>query len=421
MGGREYNMERYHYDLPVERIAMQPEAERASSRLLCFDGESMTCNDAQFRDLPDLLPSGAILLGNNTRVIPARLDMKRTTGGRVEIFLVDPVEPSTDPSVALCATGRTTWSCMVRGLKRLNLNEVLGPWLLEGRADVSARLVSKDDRYGNLEFSWDEPHRSFADVINDFGHVPLPPYIDRDENDSDREDYQTVYALRDGAVAAPTAGLHFTPDLLDRLHLRGISTDHVTLHVGAGTFAPVTTSSALDHTMHMERFEVSCTLLRNLLEHARRGEPAPVVHVGTTTLRTLESLFWIGEKMLKENLFRGSEVVTLEQWYALDRLDSGERVPDRREVLEYLVGEMEARGLESMSGETSLMILPGYQFQMCDQLITNFHQPGSTLILLVAAFLGEKGWKVVYDHALENEYRFLSYGDGSLLVPPPSQ
>ena len=422
MNNVDISMEEYHYDLPSDRIAFRPKEQRSMSRLLCFNGETDDHKDMWFRDLPDVLPRGSFVVGNNTRVLPARLEMQRATGGKVEVFLLDPIEPSSDPSVALGSTGQTTWSCMVRGMKKLKVNEELTPLDSQRRTDaqipsVSATLEERNDRFGLLRFSWNNEDWTFANLIEHLGHVPLPPYIDRDETSSDREDYQTVYAKRDGAVAAPTAGLHFTPEVLDRLRSRDIDVDYVTLHVGAGTFAPVTAQSPNDHTMHVERFEVSLTLLERLLEQPL---DKPTVHIGTTTLRTLESIYWIGERMLRNQGTIGIDAVSLEQWYAVDRLESGAPLPSRAEVVSYLVQEINRAGLKGISGETSLMILPGYRFQMCDLLLTNFHQPGSTLILLVAAFLGGTSWRVLYDHALSSGYRFLSYGDTSLLTPSNS-
>lgn len=312
---------------------------------------------------------------------------------------------------------------MVRGLKRVRRGEVLS---LRGGENGSseaermeAELIERSDRSALIEFRWSRTADSFSTVLERAGKVPLPPYINRPERREDREEYQTVYARRDGAVAAPTAGLHFTDELLAVLRHSGVEIAKTTLHVGAGTFAPVTSERLVDHSMHAERFEVSIDTLKLLANRLRGGENrSPVVHVGTTTVRTLESIYWIAEELMRSGrkITEGENFLT--QWYALDRLSQTPDLTSPAEAFGWIVDQLRASGSTHLSGSTQLMILPGYQFMTCDHLITNFHQPGSTLILLVAAFLGGDRWREVYAHALGNDYRFLSFGDASMLTGP---
>ena len=406
----------YHYDLPADRIAEVPPEERGASRLLRYRVEEDRISHHVFAELPDLIPENATILWNNTRVVPARLRFRRETGGRVELFLLNPILPSVDPAEALSSHGETTWLCLAGGMKRLKPGELLAPEDQQGAdaAGLTAEILEKGASGVPVRFRWSGPD-SFSEVIERYGHTPLPPYIDREERESDRTDYQTVYAAAPGAVAAPTAGLHFTDRLIGRLREKGISFGEVTLHVGAGTFAPVKSERVADHAMHVERFGVSLGTLEMLAEALAPDRTAPVVHVGTTTLRTVESLYWIGESILSEGGELSDQPVRLDQWRAIQRSGSEADLPAASKVFGHLVEQMKRKGIQGFVGETALMILPGYRFMTCDRLITNFHQPGSTLILLVAAFLGEDRWRTLYQTALEEGYRFLSFGDASLL------
>ncbi len=421
---REMRMEEYWYDLPSERVAEAPSRQRSESRLLRYDAEEDRIEDRRFSDLPELIPPASLLLMNDTRVVPARLQMQRATGGAVEVFLVDPVTPSDDPAITLASGRPTRWTCMVRGLKRVKTGEILtistrGGKGVRAEIELEAELIERSDRNALLEFRWKPQSDPFSTVLETVGRVPLPPYIDRPEREEDREEYQTVYARHDGAVAAPTAGLHFTPELLEELEQSGINVAKTTLHVGAGTFAPVTSEHVADHTMHAERFEVSRDTLV-LLARCLSGGTArsPIVQVGTTTVRTLESIYWIAEDLMR----RGEELSPhhnyLPQWHALERGADNVDLVTPADAFGWVVSQLEVMGESHLRGSTQLMILPGYRFMTCDHLITNFHQPGSTLILLVAAFLGGERWRNVYAHALENDYRFLSFGDASFLTPP---
>lgn len=407
----------FTYELPKERIALSPLEQRGASRLLRYQVEGDRISHHAFRDLPDLVPPNGVVLWNNTRVVPARLRFRRDTGGEVELFLLAPHTPSIDPAVALASRDTVSWLCMARGMKRLRIGERLAATPDSSIApgpELSAEIVEKGDEGVLASFSWSE-NGTFAEIIELFGHTPLPPYIGREERESDRTDYQTVYAAAPGAVAAPTAGLHFTDELIDRLRRRGTTFAEVTLHVGAGTFAPVKVDRVSEHAMHVERFEVSLQTLDRLSIALDPTRSVPITHVGTTTLRTMESLYWIGESILSEDRELSRHPERLPQWYAAGRAASSRDLPDASIVFSELAARMRRRGTERFVGETGLMILPGYRFMTCDRLITNFHQPGSTLILLVAAFLGGERWRRLYETALREGYRFLSYGDASLL------
>ena len=359
---------------------------------------------------------------NDTKVVRARIHLERETGGRVEALLLDPLEPSTDPAITLAAQGECSWRCMVGGLKKLrNGGAVTARFPVPGREEegnLQARYLAEDADGAILRFQWSPADQAFSEVLGVVGHIPLPPYIKREDQPVDAEDYQTVYAEREGAVAAPTAGLHFTPKVLEQLQRRDVETLRLTLHVGAGTFAPVKSERAAGHLMHEERIGLSREALIRLMEFAERREKEnlPLVHVGTTTLRTMESLYWFGVGLLRKTIDREIPEIRLGQWDAWRLAKEGGALPDLREGLEELLAWSDRIGLEQVGGTTRLMILPGHPIRTCDGLITNFHQPGSTLILLTAAFLGGELWREVYRTALAEGYRFLSYGDSSLLV-----
>jgi S-adenosylmethionine:tRNA ribosyltransferase-isomerase len=385
----------YTYDLPQERIAKFPLAKREDSKLLVY--RDYKIEHAEFKKIAALLPPDSFLVFNNTKVIPARLHFIKETGATVEIFLLHPILPSTLVVEAMIAYPSATWQCTIGNLKRWGddtiLKKDLGGTILEA--------VLKDRVQGIVEFRWNSD-QSFAEIVSRSGETPLPPYLKRAPESSDKERYQTVYAHYEGAVAAPTAGLHFTKEVLNELKHRGIQTDFVTLHVSAGTFQPVKSEIATEHTMHEEQLVIRRELLSNLQHQTF------IVPVGTTAMRTLESLYWYGVNLLKNK----DAVFSITQHEPYEN-DSN---ATRAEVLGALLSYMDEAGIDSLTGETSIFIMPEYRFRMCDGLITNFHQPGSTLILLVAAFVGDD-WKKIYDEALKNDYRFLSYGDSSLLLP----
>ena len=415
----------FTYDLPNDRIALYPLPERDQSKLLVY--QQGLIEHRIFTDITEYLPSDTLLVFNNTRVIPARLHFYKDTGATIEIFLLSPVAPSTLVAQAMLATGSATWHCTIGNLKKwtdgTTLKKDLGGVLLEAQLHDRAK--------GLVTFTWSALMQSkvhsprstetgiavdrgpwtvdlsFAEVISRSGETPLPPYLKRKAEDADRDRYQTVYARNAGAVAAPTAGLHFTPRVLGALTAKGIHTDFLTLHVSAGTFQPVKTENAADHTMHQEQVIITRANLQNLLDSTRR-----IVPVGTTSMRTLESLYWYGVKLTTDP----NATFSIRQ---TDPYETTGPLSTRQEALQRVFDYMQFHDLDTLTGETAIYIMPGYTFRVCDALVTNFHQPASTLILLVAAFIGED-WRKVYSEAVDRGYRFLSYGDSSLLMPKGS-
>ena len=397
----------FTYDLPAGRIAPAPLPDRAASRLLVSRAGTIT--DRTFRDLPAELPAGSLLIFNDTRVVRARLLARRPSGGQVELFCLEPVAPHRALELALQQTGAATWRCLVGNGRRWKDGPVTVDFTTaDGQpATLRAERRAREGGESVLDFEWTPAALPFAEVLRAAGHLPLPPYLNRAPTPTDARRYQTVYAAHEGAVAAPTAGLHFTPAVLEALTDSGIATGYVTLHVGAGTFQPVKAGRMAEHPMHAEPIIVRAGLLRQLL--AQR--PRPVIAVGTTSLRTLESLYWLGAA-LAQNPGAAPAELRVSQWqpYAPGPATSPEA------ALTALLAHLERRGTDTVEAHTRLLIAPGYRFRLIDGLITNFHQPESTLLLLVAALLGP-GWRTVYDHALAHGYRFLSYGDSSLLLP----
>lgn len=397
-------IEDYDYPLPDERIARYPLAERDQSKLLCLKGDNIS--EYRFCDLPSLMPAEAMLVFNDTRVIHARLLFRKDTGAVIEVFCLEP--HSTDITEAFVQRERCTWTCFIGNNKKWKE----GP--------LSLQFTIRDTRYtiqatrreavGNawvVDFSW-TGGMSFSEVIEAAGVIPLPPYLGRDAEASDAERYQTVYAHHDGSVAAPTAGLHFTPRVLDALRERGIGTEYITLHVGAGTFKPVSTPTIGEHEMHVEKVQVTADNLRHLIAH----EGKPLIAVGTTSVRTLESLYWFGVQ-LRSHL--DQPMMHVNQWepYA----DEGTRgALPAVEAFSNILAWMERRGMDRLDGETQLLIAPGYRCRVISGLVTNFHQPKSTLLLLVSALIGDR-WRDCYRYALDHQFRFLSYGDSCLFLP----
>ena len=400
----------FTYPLPAGRIAPEPLPDRAASRLLVSRGGVIT--DQTFRGLSEELPAGALLIFNDTRVVRARLLARRPTGGQVELFCLEPVAPHRSLELALQQTGHCTWRCLVGNGRRWKA----GPVSLEFEtadgqpATLHAERQTQEAGTALINFRWEPAELPFAEVLRAAGHLPLPPYIDRPDTAADALRYQTVYAAAEGAVAAPTAGLHFTPEILAGLQARGFATGHITLHVGAGTFQPVKADHMAGHPMHTEPIIVTAALLRQLLAH----RPAPVIAVGTTSLRTLETLYWLGAGLLLQPGAQPTEL-RVTQWQPYEQAEATAGIsPDA--ALTALLRYLETRDTDTLEANTRLLIAPGYRFRLVNGLITNFHQPESTLLLLVAALLGP-GWRAVYDHALAHDYRFLSYGDSSLLLP----
>lgn len=390
----------YTYDLPDGRIAKYPLADRDKCKLLVADSSGVK-GDYIFSDLTRLLEAPQLLVYNNTRVINARLRMHKDTGAAVEIFCLEPVTPA-DYQLNFASAGPVEWKCFVGNSKRWK-DGVVSMTLTtkSGRGvTLSATRVTKDDNNSVVRLQWDDPSMTFADVVERAGEIPIPPYLNRPTQDSDLQDYQTVFSHVKGSVAAPTAGLHFTDSLLESLEALGVERHEVTLHVGAGTFQPVKTATIGEHHMHAELIDVPTTFIRTLA-HNRK----PVTAVGTTTVRTLESLYHIGCA-----IYRGCWNGTLEQWFPYE--DSHPQLT-LQESMTTLLDYLESRGEDRLVANTRIIIVPGYIYRVIDNLITNFHQPGSTLLLLVGALIGDT-WRSVYRHALDHGYRFLSYGDACL-------
>ncbi|MBS1488231.1 MAG: S-adenosylmethionine:tRNA ribosyltransferase-isomerase [Bacteroidetes bacterium] len=388
----EINISDYHYSLPDHRIARYPLAERDQSKLLVYRDNQIT--HSHFKDLISFLPEGCTLFFNDTKVIPARLHFLKDSGAAIEVFLLHPVLPSAVVALAMAAKGKCQWQCTIGNAKRWKENQLLQ----YEQTGLNLTACLKDRAKGIVEFQWSSS-LTFSEMLQQAGHTPLPPYLHREAEASDKERYQTVYSKNDGAVAAPTAGLHFTPKIFSALEAKGITTDYVTLHVSAGTFQPVKVENAFNHHMHSEQLIVTQENIRNLLNSKK------IVAVGTTSLRTIESLYWYGAKLIHNS----------QAEFLIDQNDPYQVKPvDTAEALRAIDLKMKTENTNQLRGETSIYIYPGYDFKIADALITNFHQPGSTLMLLVAAFVGNS-WKNIYHEALENSYRFLSYGDSSLL------
>ncbi|RYU79959.1 S-adenosylmethionine:tRNA ribosyltransferase-isomerase [Hymenobacter persicinus] len=402
---RELSIHDFTYQLPPARIAPEPLPDRDQSRLLVYRRGTIT--DQRFPNLPAELPQDALLVFNDTKVVRARLFCQKPTGGLVELFCLEPVSPHRAIEPAMQQTGRCVWKCLVGNGKRWKTGPVTLTFEATGAsATLTAERLEAAEGYSLIQFSWEPAALPFAEVLRGAGHLPLPPYLNRADTDADAVRYQTVYAAHEGAVAAPTAGLHFSDAILADLAQRGITTARVTLHVGAGTFQPVKAEQMAGHAMHGEPFVVTAAVLRQLLAQA----PRPILAVGTTSLRTLESLYWLGAHLARHPAAEAP--LHVGQWQPY------EAVADisTAEALEALLTYLERQGAEALHATTQLLIAPGYRFRVVQGLITNFHQPESTLLLLVAALIGPD-WRRIYDHALAHDYRFLSYGDSSLLLP----
>ena len=396
----EIRIEDFNYNLPDERIAKYPLPCRDGSKLLVYkDGE---VSHHMFKDISELLPEGSIMVFNDTKVVPARLHFQRETGAHIEIFCLEPVQPEEYVSM-FAVTDRCRWRCIVGNVKRwkmdtLSLYNPAGDESIR-LMDLKADLIERDGETSIVEFSWSDGS-PFSKVLEVSGSIPIPPYLNRDTEDVDLERYQTLYARFRGSVAAPTAGLHFTEEVLDSIRIRNIETQTVCLHVGAGTFLPVKTSLVSEHNMHREPFVVTKEFIKKLID--KKGK---LIAVGTTSVRTLESLYYVGVKCIEDGA--PSDVC---QWDPYQK----EYSYSLTESLEAIVGYLEANSLEELKVGTRIIIVPGYSFKVVDVLVTNFHQPQSTLLLLISAFV-DGDWKKIYRHALENDFRFLSYGDSSVL------
>jgi len=402
------NINDYNYPLADERIAKYPLHERDHSKLLVYHNGQIS--ESQFFHIGEYLPENALLVYNNTRVIQARLVFHKQTGARVEVFCLEPLEPK-DYALSLSAMGGCTWKCMVGNLKKWkegSLEIIISQKLMQqAQHDIrfQATRISTSGNTHTIHFSWDDEHISFAEILEACGELPIPPYLNRATEESDKTTYQTVYSKIKGSVAAPTAGLHFTDAVLDGLRRQGITTTELTLHVGAGTFQPVKNVDANQHTMHTEIIAVPRTAIESIRNNLGR-----IVAVGTTSVRTLESLYYIGVRFQDSGHWQSDIHVNQFEPYEQDYTLTCAQALDN--ILAYLDQTQQ----DTLHAETQIMIKPGFQYRIVNKIITNFHQPKSTLLLLVSAFVGE-AWKDIYRYALDHGFRFLSYGDSSILSP----
>lgn len=389
----------YHYNLPDDKIAKYPLPVRDASKLLLYKNGTVSADI--FNRLTQHIPDGSLLVFNNTRVIHARLIFTKPTGAAIEVFCLSPHEPG-DYVLSFQQRQRCSWHCMIGNAKRWKGDEPL-----QFTTEVGTLTAKKMGTANNdvvVEFSWDNPDISFSELLEAAGKLPIPPYLNRPSEAEDDVTYQTVYSKIEGSVAAPTAGLHFTEEVMQSLQKRGIHTAEVTLHVGAGTFRPVKSETMAGHDMHTECISVSRQTIDALLRN--KGK---LVVVGTTSMRTVESLYYIGRK-LQENSQASPHELAVEQWEPYE--ESNEISPNQ--ALQNIADYMDRNGLDRLISATRIIIVPGYRFHFPDAIITNFHQPESTLLLLISAFVGDD-WRRIYDYALQNDFRFLSYGDSSLL------
>lgn len=389
----------YTYELTDDRIAKKPVEPRDGSKLLVYQNGEV--KHQQFTDLSDFLPSNSTLVFNDTKVIPARLHFTRSTGALIEVFLLNPILPSSVMAVAMEAKNTAVWKCVVGNKKKWKTDEVLSIRHQISDQEITLSVSWENQDENQVRFRWNSDLQ-FSEIIEEFGKIPLPPYLNRAAENSDIEDYQTVYSKIEGAVAAPTAGLHFTDSVLNKIAARGIKNAYITLHVGAGTFMPVKHDNALEHPMHNEQLVFTREAIQGLIKNIDS-----LIPVGTTSMRSLESLYWYGVKLIQNP----------ESEFFIEKLFPYEDqiLPTSKEALEAVLAKFD--GQNTLVGQTEILIFPGYEFKLCKGLVTNFHQPQSTLLLLVAALVGEPKWKEIYQEALQNDYRFLSFGDSSLLIP----
>jgi S-adenosylmethionine:tRNA ribosyltransferase-isomerase len=400
---RELSISGFNYLLPEEKIASHPLAERDASKLLVY--QSGVIRDALFKNLPNELDAGDLLVFNHTRVVQARLQFFNRNGGRVEVFCLEPSGTVRDIPTAMLQRGSAEWICLVGHAKKWKEGEVLQLLFPDSDVSLSVSMKGREGDAFRISFEWSDQDLCFADVLEKAGNLPLPPYLKREVLPTDKERYQTVYAREKGSVAAPTAGLHFTDQVFEDLKSQGIETDYLTLHVGAGTFKPVKAATMEGHQMHEEEVIIGLDFIRRMAKCQGR-----IVAVGTTSLRSLESLYWTALR-----IFNQPETplnIQVKQWEPYEH--EMNQLPEFTSLLLNLIDRMEEERMDTLKGHTGLMVAPGYRIQTAQKLITNFHQPESTLLLLVSAFIGED-WRKVYQHALDNQYRFLSYGDSSLL------
>ncbi len=404
----------FTYSLPEEKIAKYPLIQRDDSKLLIYKDGNIT--EEIYRNIADQIPEESLLIFNDTKVVEARLFFQKQTGGIIEIFCLEPHDQYSDITSAMRQNEKILWRCLIGGASKWKHGQILEKIIIlqENKFILKAKFIEKADDSFIIELSWNDPTLSFAEVLHLAGAIPLPPYLKRNAEAGDAKRYQTIYANYEGSVAAPTAGLHFTDTVFAKLKEKNIHSDYLTLHVGAGTFKPVTSDVMQDHEMHAEHFIITRSTIMNILNHLNKN----IIAVGTTSLRTIESLYWMG---VKQTLINSPQSMDITQWetYELEEY----QIPVK-DALQVLLNWMGKNQMDHLAAKTQIIIAPGYKFKLVNGLITNFHQPQSTLLLLVAAFTGngpkapngfQEVWRRIYEYALQNNFRFLSYGDGSLL------
>ncbi len=396
----------FNYNLPDERIAKFPLAKRDNSKLLLYRHGEVT--EDVFHNIAQYLPKGALMVFNNTKVIQARLHFRKETGALIEVFLLEPYMPA-DYEQMFQTTGHCSWLCIIGNLKKWKEGTLKRTFDVKGK-EVTLVAERKEDVHKSyrVDFSWDASDVSWAELLDAVGELPIPPYLNRETQESDKTTYQTVYSKIKGSVAAPTAGLHFTPEVLADIDRHGIDREELTLHVGAGTFKPVKSEEIQDHEMHTEYICVHRQTLEKLIRHE-----AKAIAVGTTSVRTLESLYYIGVK-LEKTLDLSEEELHVCQWEPYENAVAKPITPIK--AIENILAYLDKHGLSALHASTQIIIAPGYEYNIVKMLVTNFHQPQSTLLLLVSAFV-HGDWRKIYDYALAHDFRFLSYGDSSLLIP----
>lgn len=401
-------LDKYHYNLPNEKIAQYPLAERDQSKLLVYSAKLDSIKHTIFSELPKVLPENSVLIRNTTKVVPARLFLQKETGGVVEIFI-------TNPHLVMNEQSGCNVECMLRG-KNLHPGVTVHGVYIDGdkQINLKATILEKTSNLQTVQLIWTPSEMILSELIWAIGTMPLPPYMKREAVENDEERYQTVYAKEEGSVAAPTAGLHFTPTVLEQIEQRNIPIVDVMLHVGLGTFKPVDAKTIDQHQMHSESLEISKESIVHLLDYILQKKQ--IICIGTTSVRTIESLYWFGVRLqLNDGNCSEKTEFSVQQWDPYRLSDTTQQLPTTTEVLQNILLWMEKHSLTTVYGVTTLIIIPGYEWKFVDGMITNYHQPGSTLLLLISSFLG-KSWENVYRSALEQNYRFLSYGDSSLLL-----
>jgi S-adenosylmethionine:tRNA ribosyltransferase-isomerase len=405
MKAQEFQIKNFTFNLPESRIAKYPLAERDLSKLLVYQNGNIS--EDIYKNLDNYISEKSIFIFNNTKVIQARLQFKNSTGGRIEIFCLQPSEENSEPSSAMIKKKSVEWECLIGGVDKWKEKKIS---IETANFSLDAEIVQRNVSVFTIKFSWQPNHLSFAEILEQVGEMPIPPYLKRAAEEIDASRYQTVYAAQEGSVAAPTAGLHFTEQIFEKLNAKNAIIDYVTLHVGAGTFKPVVSETIEGHDMHAEWIEVEQASIIKLLEQiSDKQKNKNIIVVGTTSLRTIETLYWMGVKA-NQNLEATLHELEVKQWDAYE-LQQNLTATDS---LNCLLAWLRKNKIEKLICKTQLLIVPSYELRIANALITNFHQPNSTLLLLVAAVVGDD-WKMIYDYALAHDFRFLSYGDGSLL------